>query len=278
MFKKNSFLKRLSLPAQKPLISTVLLNWNRENLLRRTIESYLATVSVPYELIIVDNASEDGSRDYIRSVVAQTHKHRAIYMSENRGGEAINVGLQSATGALLHISENDLEYLPGWDQELLGKFSVFPELGQLSPFSPSPQNEKDKIWASHPSTSVTQGGRTICITDRNVTTSCLVRRSCWESGFHWHNLEKIEGSRFLFPDDGRASRDIQALGYQTAWNDKHAAVNWGHNIDEFLKNPEYYVSNYSSKPWLFLDGFRRRLNAHGYDLVETDKGRQIVKL
>ena len=50
------------------VISTVILNWNRSDLLRVTIESYLKTVDVPYQLIIVDNGSTDDSREVIEEL------------------------------------------------------------------------------------------------------------------------------------------------------------------------------------------------------------------
>ena len=35
---------------ETPLISSTLINWNRKDLLRITLESYLDTIRVPYEL------------------------------------------------------------------------------------------------------------------------------------------------------------------------------------------------------------------------------------
>jgi GT2 family glycosyltransferase len=51
-------------------MSTVILNWNRLDLLRITVHSYLASVSVPFELMIVDNCSSDGSQRFIRPLAA----------------------------------------------------------------------------------------------------------------------------------------------------------------------------------------------------------------
>lgn len=128
----------------QPVISTVVLNWNRSDLLKRTIESYLDTVSIPYEIIIVDNASRDDSRDVIDSFTATNTNISSVLLDENRGGEALNAGLELATGDLLHLSENDLEYLPGWSERVRDYFEVFDDLGQLSPFSPVP--EDNEVW------------------------------------------------------------------------------------------------------------------------------------
>src|SRR5262249_49189175 len=152
---------------------------NREHLLRVTVESYLATVSVPYELFLVDNASTDGSRAFIEQVCRQDHRHHAILRRRNAGGKAINAGLRRAWGQYLHVSETDIEYLPGWDAELLGKFEAFPELGQLSPFGLQPDRQRGEVWERSPSTPVTRDGRTIFQTYQNITTTGILRREIW---------------------------------------------------------------------------------------------------
>src|ERR1035437_1487076 len=118
----------------QPVLSSVVLNWNRSHLLKLTLESFLDTVSVPFELTIVDNASTDDSRDVIANFLAKHPKHRFVGLKNNLGGQALNSGFRYATGLFHHVSENDIEYRPGWDTELLGKFDAFPDLGQLSPF------------------------------------------------------------------------------------------------------------------------------------------------
>src|SRR5687767_9846779 len=102
-------------------------------LISTTVESYLAVTTLPYELTIVDNGSTDGSRDVIQEICRRQPTVKAVLLDGNLGGEAINFGFESPRGRYLHVSENDLEYLPGWDADLMEKFRLFPELGQLSP-------------------------------------------------------------------------------------------------------------------------------------------------
>src|SRR2546430_17341823 len=113
----------------EPLLSTVLLSWNRSHLLQRTVESYLRTVSVPYELIIVDNGSTDGAREFIEAVCHDRANHRAILLDNIIGGEALNAGLTKARGEFLHIRAIGMEYLPGWGTKLLRKVDWLPDVG-----------------------------------------------------------------------------------------------------------------------------------------------------
>ena len=123
------------------MITTVLLSYNRLHLLKITIESYLATISVPYELFIVDNASSKDVRDYILEVSKNNDNIKPIFLDENIGGEGFNVGFDKGIYPFFHASENDLEYLDGWDKEMLSKFEIFPELGQLSLISHMQQKQ-----------------------------------------------------------------------------------------------------------------------------------------
>ena len=240
-----------------PLISTTILSWNRARLLQRTLDSYVNTVSAPYELFIVDNGSSDGSRQLIQQFCAARPGVVPILSEENLGGEAINLGLERSRGSLLHISENDVEYRPGWCQKIRDTFEVFPELGQLSVFGPVPSD--DEVWAAKPCSLRHRQGCIIYVTEQNVGTTSVLRRELWEKGVRVHNLQAKEGS-FLFPDDGRLSVDIRALGMWVAWADKYLVSNLGHMGREIEEHPEYYLENYRSKEWLGVEGLRRRMD------------------
>ena len=62
-------------------------------------------------------------------------------------------------------------------------------------------------------------------------------------------------------DDARLSADIKKMGLMCAWSDRYYVRNLGHEYSEFGRDPDYYRMNYESKPWLQMNGFRRRLEA-----------------
>lgn len=64
------------------------------------------------ELIIVDDASVDGTRDVLKSMIGQPNL-RIIFHEQNRGkGAAIRTGLEHVTGEIVLIQDADLEYDP----------------------------------------------------------------------------------------------------------------------------------------------------------------------
>lgn len=69
------------------MLSTIILNWNRDYLLKQCVESYLDTIGPDFELIVVDNASSDGSRQYLGSLEGSA-SIRTIFLDENIGGRS----------------------------------------------------------------------------------------------------------------------------------------------------------------------------------------------
>src|SRR5581483_4071998 len=154
------------------MLSTIILNWNRVELLRHCVDSYLATVGGEYELAIVDNASTDGSADYLRGLEG-ARSVRVVYLPENIGGEALNVAAALACGERVHFSENDQVFLPGWRAHVEEAFAAFPDLGQLSLFSDTPTD--DEAWEPKPSRLRFARGKILYEAPNNIGTSSILR-------------------------------------------------------------------------------------------------------
>jgi len=261
-----------------PKISTIILSYNRKELLQKTVESYLSTVSIPFEMIIVDNASTDGAKEYIQSVCKENPNIQEVFLNENLGGEALNLGMRLAKSEFIHISENDLEYLPGWDVELLSKFEMFPELGQLSVYSPEPQSDKGEIWEKHPAKPITRNGKTIYLAEFNIATPSVFRREIYDKGGRWKTQPVSRDTYVRFPEDREFSEYVKSQGFWVAWNDKYVVFNLGHNVAEWIKNLDYYLENYRCKVHLGEEGMRKRLRENGYDLVKNNNKYKIIKL
>lgn len=236
------------------MLSTIILNWNRVELLRRCVDSYLATVGGDYELTVVDNASSDGSLDYLCGIEA-ARSVRVIYLPENIGGEALNVAAAMARGELVHFSENDQVFLPGWRAHVEEAFAAFPDLGQLSLFSDTPTD--DEAWEAKPSRLRFSRGKILYEAPDNIGTSSILRGAILrERGVRVANVEHI---RLKLPDDGKLSRDVRAAGFWCGFSDRYYVRNVGHEPEEFDRDPAYYEENYANKPLTGVAGWRARI-------------------
>jgi GT2 family glycosyltransferase len=111
------------------LISVIVVNWNRRELLRACLESLARQRGVDFETIVVDNGSADDSAGMAeREFGAQVIRNR-----ENRGFcAANNQGIAAAKGELIALLNNDAEADPAWLAALAGAFSRAPDIGMAA--------------------------------------------------------------------------------------------------------------------------------------------------
>ncbi len=107
--------------------SIVIPNWNGAKFLPTCLDS-LARQTYPHlEIIIVDNASHDGSQALIKK---QFPSVLLLELPENRGFTgACNVGMQVAQGEYVALLNNDTEVDPGWAAAVVDAFQRHPEVG-----------------------------------------------------------------------------------------------------------------------------------------------------
>jgi GT2 family glycosyltransferase len=92
-------------------LHAVIVSYKRRDLTERTLESFVATVSIPYSLVVVDNGSPEDVVEWLRGLDADV-----LELGENRyPGYATNRGWERAPqeATILLRSDNDTLWLPG---------------------------------------------------------------------------------------------------------------------------------------------------------------------
>ena len=93
---------------ERPLVSTLVLNWNGAHLLPDCLAT-LATQDWPaHEVVVVDNGSRDDS-----AAVTARYPARWLPMGDNLGfTRAYNRAVRDAKGEFLFFVNNDMRFLP----------------------------------------------------------------------------------------------------------------------------------------------------------------------
>lgn len=138
-----------------PDLSILIVNWNARDLLGRCLESLpvSAAEDLVTEVWVVDNASTDGSADFLHSAFPEVC---LIANSENLGfAAANNQAAMKASGRYLLLLNPDTEVLPGALSSLVAYADAHPEIGVLGPRLLNRDGSLQRsCWRSYPGPSM----------------------------------------------------------------------------------------------------------------------------
>jgi GT2 family glycosyltransferase len=99
--------------AGTPLASVIIVSWNRRELLADCLRGLFEQTYEPFEVIVVDNGSTDGSAEMVAAQWAA--RVRLLRNDGNLGyARAVNQGIRAARGAFVATLNNDAVPDPGW--------------------------------------------------------------------------------------------------------------------------------------------------------------------
>lgn len=228
--------------------SIIIPTYNKLELLRDCIESIQAHTPNQHEIIVVDNASADGTLSYLQSM---TGKLRFHINESNRGfAGAVNTGLMMAKGQSICILNNDTLVTPNWLTNLLACLNSDANIGIVGPVTnyisgdqqiEVPYREMNQMWrfaARHNKSNSLSWE----YTERIVGFCYVFHRSFFEStgyldeGYEIGNFEdedyiiraKLGGRKLIIARDTfihhHGSQSMKALGSQfQEVNDRNAS-------------------------------------------------------
>jgi len=121
-------------------LSIIIVNWNGGSLLRRCVETIVSSAPrVTYEVVIIDNASEDDSVEQLRASEAgaellSNQQLRIFNNAENRGfGAANNQGFSLTDSPFVFLLNVDTEVHPGTIDTLMRTIKSDDRIGACGP-------------------------------------------------------------------------------------------------------------------------------------------------
>jgi GT2 family glycosyltransferase len=266
-------------PRPEPSCSIVIPCLNRMDLTKQCLEAlFTVTDGVPYEVIVVDNGSDDGTAEYLSSL---GERIRVISNPENQGfAIACNQGARAATGEYVVFLNNDTVPLRGWLRAMVDVVRTEPGVGIVGSKLLFPDRSVQHIGVSMsrefgtpyhiyrgaPEDAPVASRRR----DLNcVTAACmLVRKSEFEEvgGFD-------EGYRNSFEDIDLCFRMVQR-GYRVVYEPAsvllHLESQTSGRKDHDPHNMRRFVERWSDPSWLDEE---RVYAEDGYVIVRSDPPR-----
>jgi GT2 family glycosyltransferase len=115
-----------------PHLSIVIVSFNTRQDLERCLDSVVANPpAMPYEIVVVDNASRDGSPEAVR---ARWPSIQVLVQPKNLGfAGANNVGIRATTAELVLLLNSDTIVPAGALDALIGRLRAHPDAGVAGP-------------------------------------------------------------------------------------------------------------------------------------------------
>ncbi len=209
-----------------PLVSLILVTYNSADLLPAFFAALERTAYTRYEVLVVDNASTDGT---VRYLAAAQPELPLLVNRENVGfGRACNQGACAAAGDLLVFLNPDVVVTPDWLTILLSHLAGRPDAGIICPTTLYPDQSPPRVSASVEEVASVPG----C--------AMMVTRRAWEQlgGFderifmYWEDTELCWRAWLL---SWSVLADLEAYVYHERGGST-AGQRWDH---ELIKNSLY---------------------------------------
>lgn len=133
-----------SAPTSTPVISVVVVNWGRRELLRACLSSLSRQTHPSFEVVVVDNGSTGGSVEMARDLAASYPVPLSLITnSANRGFcAANNQGFAASRSEMVALLNNDAEAEPRWLEALEAAIRLHPDVGMAA--------SKILVWQEEP--------------------------------------------------------------------------------------------------------------------------------
>lgn len=217
----------------------VMITYNRLKYSQKTLDDLVNTITVDNHIIVVDNASTDGTKLWLADQKKEGNIDDFIINDENLyPGKATNIGwaagLEAYPGAThLMRLDNDFSFKPEWDTTAEDYFKKIPELGQLG---------LDHEAIEHPKAAL----RVMSINGKklNPWPGCvggvnIIPRKVYNLGLRYDSMRWDDDRKSPMQEDSNFSRKIQAKGYLTGHMTEDLARTFA-NVDNWKDYPDYY--------------------------------------
>jgi GT2 family glycosyltransferase len=202
-----------------PLVSVVVVNYNGEEHLTASLQALLESSYPAYELVVVDNASTDGSVALLRRI-GERHPRVTVLFNQHNLGYAggVNSALGLLHGKYLAALNADVRVSENWLEPLVSFLEAHREVGAVSPLILL--DDEERINATGQDIHVTGVPFNRCLDMPRQVAGVAPLRVCGLHGSAFvvrrellDRLGGMDGHGFLYHEDVNLSWALQLMGH-----------------------------------------------------------------
>ena len=253
--------------------------WNQLSLTRDCVDSITKNTDPIYRLIIIDNASGDDMKSYLKDLEAEIGERLLVIRNDSNLGfiKAVNQGIKASVAPYICLLNNDTIVTKGWLEEMMRVMESAKDIGIINPSSNNlgqrpPAGESIEKFAEHLSQ---ESGKSIELGSA-VGFCMLVRRELFDKiglfdeAYGMGNFEDSDFSRRAVQEGYRCVRSRGAYVYHR----ENSSFRKLDTFDEgFRRNREIYEFRWGKPKRIayILDSYNsntlRRLNQEAVRLA-----------
>lgn len=210
-------------PDENPLVTVIMVTFNRADYLKRSITSYLNQTFTNSELLIVDDGSNDKTFGVIKDFMDEHKNIRYLRHSNRRISLSKNAGIKAAAGKYIAFLDSDDEYRPDFLEKRVRFMQTHPNIDMIEggviiigdPFIADKNDLSKKIHLAECHIGSTFFGKVesfLALGGFNKNTSYSEDSEFWENAEKMLNLRKICHPGYVYYRDtpGSISNSISA--------------------------------------------------------------------
>jgi hypothetical protein len=256
-----------------PLVTVVIPHFNYGAYLPMALESVLTQRGVELEVIIVDDASTDGSTEVARTLAAQDDRVTLVAHEKNmRHIATYNDGLGRATGDYVVLLSADDALAPGSLARSVALLEAHPEVGLVYGYTREFETVPPAIGDPRPTWTIWSGEdwiSTVCTRGRNIiqTPEAIMRRDVFEQIGGYDAAFPHSGDMLMWMQAasragvGRVNGAVQAF-YRQHGSNMHS-VQFGGLLDDMGESLKTFDHFFDTDGKALPHADRLRRTAHG---------------
>jgi glycosyltransferase involved in cell wall biosynthesis len=234
-----------------------LVTYERLEYTKKTLRSLWATISddADYFLVVSDNASTDGTQEYLKELQRRGRINMLVLNPENYyPGKACNIAwakaLEVYDATHLMRLDNDIQFVKGWNKRVEGYFKAIPELGQLGyehEAIESPEADLRKRIIN---------GYAINEWPGCVGGPMIMKRKLWDTGIRYDETRWSDSGSPKLPvpqEDTKLSYAIKDRGYLVGHTQEELGRTFANKVN-WKDYPEYYKKTMTERGYSDLIG------------------------